>query len=302
MKFNVSLPLVLLPIASIASAHSTHSVPVFLTHFYVALDQPTYDAMLKSPEIAALAAVEEKHVTAGDESWTGFYVTGRQTYMEFFAAGALQKGMRVGDCGLALTVEESGGVAEIADRLRTRFGDKVEVDTTPAKTDTGMVPWFQSADLKTDGPQVLSTWFMEIDPGFLAAIHPGAAIEHPLSRQQYMSWKFLPDHPLDNVVALTLRLKKIDRSQLAAELGLAGWKVSVTRSGFLATGPDIKVTVAPAAGREGIQLIEMRLRKSVPKQEVVLGTAKLHLEGTAGQLIFWPIGQSLHGKVAVRTM
>jgi hypothetical protein len=139
--------------------------------------------------------------------------------------------------------------------LRSRFGDKVEVDSTPAKTDTGMVPWFQSTDIKVDGPQVLSTWFMEIDRAFLAAIHPGAAIEHPLSREQYMSWKFLPDHPLDDVVALTLRLNKVDRSQLAEELGLAGWKVSMTKSGYLANGLDIKVTVAPAAGREGIQYL-----------------------------------------------
>ncbi len=289
MKFKLSLLLVLLPMTS---AHAAHGVPVFLTHFYVALDQPTYDALLKSPEIAALAAVEEKHVIAGSESWSGLYVTGRRTYMEFFAAGSLQDGMRVGDCGLALTVEESGGVAKIADRLRTRFGEKVEVDTTPAKTDIGMVPWFKSTDLKVDGPQVLSTWFMEIDPAFLAAIHPGAVIVHPLSREQYMSWKFLPDHPLDDVVALTLRLKKFDMSQLASELGLAGWKVSTTKSGFTAAGPEVKVTVAPAAGREGIQLIEMRLRRSVPKQEIVLGTAKLQLEGTAGQLIFWLDGQS----------
>jgi hypothetical protein len=289
VKFKLWLLLILLPMTS---ANAAHAVPVFLTHFYVALDQPTYDAILNSPDIAAFAAVEEKHVTTGSESWSGFYVTGRQTYMEFFAAGSLQEGMRVGDCGLALTVEEPGGVAKIADRLRTRFGGKVEVDNTPAKTDTGVVPWFQSTDLKADGPQVLSTWFMEIDPAFLAAIHPGAAIERPLSREQYMSWKFLPDRPLDDVVALTLRLKKIDRSQLAEELGLAGWKVSMTKSGFFANGPDIKVTVAAAAEREGIQMIEMRLRKSVPKQEIVLGTAKLLLEGTAGQLIFWPVGQS----------
>jgi hypothetical protein len=133
---------------------------------------------------------------------------------------------------------------------------------------------------------------MEIDPGFLAAIHPGAAIVHPLSRQQYMSWKFLPDHPLDDVVALTLSLNTADRSQLATELELAGWKISTAKSGFVATGPDIKVSVGPAAGREGIQQIEMRLRKSVPKQEILLGTAKLHLEGTAGQLIFWTASEN----------
>jgi hypothetical protein len=288
MKLKALLLLLLLPIAS---AHPTHSVSVFFTHFYVALDQPTYDAMRKSPEIAALAAVEVRHVIAGSESWTGFYVSGRQTYMEFYGPATLDKDMRVGDCGLGLTVEEAGGVAEIADRLRTRFGDKVEVDTTPAKTDSGTVPWFQSADLKTDGPRILSTWFMEIDPGYLAAIHPGAAIEHPLSRQQYLSWKFLPDHPLDDVVGLTLRLNAADRSQLATELELAGWKVSTAKSGFVATGPDIQVTVEPARGREGIQKVEMRLRKSVSKQEILLGNAKLRLEGTAGQLIFWTVSE-----------
>jgi hypothetical protein len=66
----------------------------------------------------------------------------------------------------------------------------------------------------------------------------------------------------------------------------------MAKSGFLATGPDINVTVAPATGHEGIQLIEMRLRKSVPKQDILLGTAKLHLENTAGQLIFWTVGES----------
>jgi hypothetical protein len=40
-----------------------------LTHFFVALDQPSYDALRKSPEIAALGSIEERHTVAGDRSY-----------------------------------------------------------------------------------------------------------------------------------------------------------------------------------------------------------------------------------------
>jgi hypothetical protein len=284
MKPVLSL-LLFLPFAGAFSAERAPTV--FLTHFYVALDQATYNALRNSPNIAALASVEEKHTVAGSRNWTGFYVTGRQTYMEFFGADALPEGMRPGDCGLALTVEESGGVAAVATRLRTTFGDRVELDSTPSATDHGTIPWFTATDIKSDGPEVLSTWFMEIDPEFLATIHPGSRVDHPLGREQYMSWKFLPDRPLDNVVGLTAALYPSDMSQLATELELAGWAVHRGSGQFVALGPDVKISVVPAGARAGIQQIELRLRHSVGKQKVALGNAELILSGTSGHLIFW---------------
>jgi hypothetical protein len=74
--------------ASMACA-AERAPTVFLTHFFIALDQATYEALRSSPEIAALAAVEERHTVAGTRTWTGFYVWGRQTYMEFFGANGL---------------------------------------------------------------------------------------------------------------------------------------------------------------------------------------------------------------------
>ncbi len=285
MKPVLSILLLIIPCTL---AHSSDRVPpVFLTHFYVALDPTSYDALRSSPQVAALAAGKENNVVAGNRKWTGFYVYGRHTYMEFFGAQALPTDMRPGDTGLGLTVEEAGGVTAIAARLRTIYGDRVEVDTTPSTSPTGDIPWFTSTDIKSAGPEAMSTWFMEIDPGFLAAKHPGDPIEHPLSREQYMKWRFLPDHPLDDVVGLTAALDPADTTQLATELELVGWSVRRLAKGFVAVGPDVKLTVVPAGSRAGIQQVELRLRQSVHRQKIELGSAKLLLEGTTGSFIFW---------------
>jgi hypothetical protein len=56
---------------------------------------------------------------------------------------------------------------------------------------------------------------------------------------------------------------------------------------LFAVGPDVKIRVVPAAAREGIKQVELRLRRSVPKQRIQLGNAELSLTGNTGQLVLW---------------
>jgi hypothetical protein len=278
---------ILLSLVSAVSSYSADRVPtVFLTHFFVTLDQPTYDLLRNSTQLAALAGSTGSHVVAGSRAWTGFYLFGRETYIEFFGVSASPSGHNVGDSGLGLTVEEPGGVAAIAGRLRIAFGERVNVEATPRSLPNGVVPWFTEAEITSRGEEAMHTWFMEIDPGYLAAKHPGSRVEHPLSRQQYLSWDYRPNRPLDNVVGLTAALNPPEMSQLAKELELVGWAVSRGDGGFVAVGPDVKLTVLPAGKREGIQEAELRLQHSVPKQEITLGTAKLFLDGETGRFVF----------------
>lgn len=285
MKLIYPMLLSLFPVSTLFAADALP--PVVMGHFYVALDQASFDALRKSPEVAALAHVVERHTVAGKDEWTGFYVQGRQTYMEFFGAQNLPEGMRIGDTGLGLTVEQAGGVSAIAARLRTVFGNKIEIRTTPRTTPTGTIPWFTSTQIKSDAPESMETWFMENDPEYLATVHPGAKIENPFSREQSLSWYFLPDHQLDNVTAITAALKPAEVAQLATELKLIGWPVRMQGEGFIATGPDLKVTVLLAGARTGIQQVNLQLRRSVPKQTLVLGNIQLHLDGNTGHLVFW---------------
>jgi Family of unknown function (DUF5829) len=285
MKRLVSTCFLLLLCASSISADGTPAI--FLNHFYVAVDQPTYDALRKSPEIAALAGIEERHTVAGSRKWSGFYVYGRQTYMEFFAADTLPDGTPKEDCGLGLSVEKAGGVDAIATRLRTIFGDKVEIDKQVRTISTGDIPWYVAAAVDTDGPEAIVAWVMEVDPSYLAAMHPGSLVRQPLSREQYLSWNFRPDRLLDAVVGIRAALNSVEMTQLANELELIGWSVHREGGGFRAKGPDAKLEVSRAGSRAGIQQVDLRLRRSVPKRTIELGSAKLLLDGKTGQLIFW---------------
>jgi hypothetical protein len=263
--------------------------PVLLSHFYVAVDQATYEALRKSPEIAALAGIEERHTVAGSRNWSGFYVYGRQTYMEFFAADMLPDGTRQEDCGLGLFVEKAGGVDAVATRLRTVFGDKVKIDKQVRTISSGDIPWYSAAAIDTGGPEALGTWVMEVDPAYLASMHPGSLVRHPLSREQFLSWNFLPDHLLDAVVGIKAALDPVEMTQLANELELIGWSVHRAGGGFRAKGPDAELEVFPAlaGSRVGIQQADLRLRHSVARRTIELGSANLLLGGKTAQLIFW---------------
>ena len=285
MKLIFAILSLLLPTAKIIAADALP--PVFMGHFYVALDDASFDALRKSPEVAALAHVVERHTVAGRDEWTGFYVQGRQTYMEFFGVQNLPEGMRLGDTGLGLTVEQAGSVSAVAARLRTAFGERIEITATPRTTLTGTIPWFTSTQIKSDAPESMETWFMENDPGYLAAMHPGATIENPFSREQSLSWSFLPDHELDNITGITAALKPAEIAQLATELRVIGWPVRVQNKGFVAAGPDLKLVVLPAGARAGIQQVDLHLRRSVAKQTIALGNIQLLLDGDTGHLVFW---------------
>jgi hypothetical protein len=261
--------------------------PVFLSHFYVTLDQATYDALKASPQLRALASIEERRTVAGKESWSGLYLHGRQTYLEFFGDAALPQDARVGDCGIGLTVEVPGGATAVAEHLRTKLGDQIELDKQVWTTSAGDIPWYLTVHVKTDGPQVLETWVMEVDGGFLSAMHPASPVAHPLTREQYNSWDFRSDQVLDDVVGLTLALGSDKTSELSTELGLMGWSIRRNRGAVIATGPDVTIRIVPARAMSGIQQAEIRLRRPVRAQTVRLGNSELHLAGKSGQLIFW---------------
>src|ERR1700722_1617165 len=206
---------------------------------------------------------------------------------KIFAADALPPVFMGHFYGLGLTVEQAGGVSAVAARLRTAFGERIEITATPRTTPTGTIPWFTSTQIKSDAPESMETWFMENDPGYLAAMHPGATIENPFSREQSLSWSFLPDHELDNITGITAPLKPAEIAQLATELRVIGWPVRVQNKGFVAAGPDLKLVVLPAGARAGIQQVDLHLRRSVAKQTIALGNIQLLLDGDTGHLVFW---------------
>jgi Family of unknown function (DUF5829) len=262
--------------------------PVFLSQVCVVVDQASYDALRHSDEIRALASAAEETVGASRGKWTAFYIMGRQTVIQILSAGANHGGprRRLGQSGIGLGYIGAENLAPTEKRLRLVFGGRVKSGGVARKTPYGDVSWFPELDVDGKDSDVLSTWFMEITPGYLLARYPGAHVEDLLSRQQYIATSFRPDRLLDDVVGVTLALDQSEASVLIGELGVAGWTLRKTAGETVMTGPDAAITIVPADLRFGLREVELRLRRPAPQKETALGSAGLLLKGETGRLSF----------------
>src|SRR6516165_8816112 len=73
---------------SMKASQPDASPQVFLNHFYVVLDSPTYRAVEEDAFLRKHFAVNEKRTTTNAEmTYTGLYFYGINTYFEFFDIG-----------------------------------------------------------------------------------------------------------------------------------------------------------------------------------------------------------------------
>lgn len=77
---------------------------VQLNHLYLVVDEGTYQAIKEAGFIHSLAyTYEQKNKADGEEGWEGFYIRGKNTYIEFFYPQ--DRYPRVGISGIGLGVD-----------------------------------------------------------------------------------------------------------------------------------------------------------------------------------------------------
>ena len=154
-----------------ASLHAQErSVPVLLNHFFVVLDEASYEAVEQSPFLRQQFAANEFRATVrGDRRYQGLYFYGTHTYFEFFNEATRGPDSR-GFSMLALGVDGAGDLAALHQRTPEVFKADIRQITRGFKYQ--QIPWFESAGLNIGrGPHRMSFggWVMEYDPRFLAA-------------------------------------------------------------------------------------------------------------------------------------
>jgi hypothetical protein len=244
------------------------------------VDRASYEGLCRSDEMQSLASVAEKTVDPSRGGWKAFYVMGRQTVIQILAAGSNPGGRewRVGQSGIGLGYSGAENLAPIERRLRLVFGEKVKSQ--------GGTATFPGLDIDSDESGFLSTWFMEIIPGYFVARYPLAQLQNRVSHQQYFASSFRPDRLLDDVVGVTLALDLPEGAALIEELKVAGWLMKKDEGKTVMTGPDSAITIVPAKSRFGLREVQLRLRQPAPPKEVPLGSVELSLKGDSGRMSF----------------
>ena len=257
--------------------------PVFLSQVCIVVDPATYQALVQSAEIRALASARERTADSDHGGWTAFYICGRQTTIEVRAAGskgeadALWPGrseivLDYGDPGRALGLRQ-GLESAFGPRFSPAVGEGIPSAGIGAAPEMGVVE---------AAPAALSTSFVEQTPGFIQA-RPigGRAGRHSTF---FFRSEFLPSLLLDDVVGLTAGVAGTEARTQAAEFTVAGWRVREAGPQTVASGPDATVTLLSGDTFAGIAKIDLRLRRPVDRRETILGRAVLELEGEKGSL------------------
>jgi hypothetical protein len=231
--------------------------PVHFNHVFAVLDAETAASLDALP--AELAVLERRTTSADHDSWTGFYLYGRETYLELFAPGG-SSGSAPGDLGLCVSVERAGGLDRIARRLDSP-ADRFETDVRVKKSDGRSTPWFRYGGPHSwpeKGPIVM--WVSEFLPPF------------KIDRRGYLAEKFHAERALLDVRAVVLALPPANRDWLAASLTRLGWRVRRDGNDVIADDGQVTLTVQPDEAKRGLVEMVFALSRAVERKVVAVGT------------------------------
>lgn len=249
----------------------------FLNHCFAVLDQDTADAIERSSYLQRFGVLSVRTTHAnGGESWTGRYLTGRKTYLEFF--GPKDGGGSAGATGIGLSPDRIGGLAVVIRRLAQEGKSQVDTEQRTRQVGNEQVPWFDAAAPHEDA-DTLSVWAMELLPSFMNdprnGKEPAKGPDDVISRD-----RSLPDDYLQRMmrdvslveIATTAHDIALARPMLVA----SGFAVSETPGRLIASDADtLIILVATTREGAGITRVEFALNASVDRHVEQIGRSTL---------------------------
>lgn len=253
------LPLTLLALA--VAPLRAQAPQVFLNHVVVVVDSASYAAIGESVFLKdTLGFLDRRSTSSSGRSWTGTYLVGRSTYVEFFAPGgpAGAEGFSM----IGYGVEEPGAIRVVRSRLAASTGHPVDSLLFNKEDPGGPVPWFHAVAVEgAMTASVIPTWVMEYDPRFFA--RPGAegAGRSGIGRDRALADWYAPQKPLVNVVGIELAVDSTDRARIVAEASAFGYQAR----GDELRGPDLTIRFVSAKGaRKGVVAVDLLLGRPSP--------------------------------------
>lgn len=222
---------------------------VFLNHVIVHLDSITYAAVGNSDFLtSAFGSCDVKTVTAdsGQSSWSGTYVTGQNTYIEFFNVGQRDN---IGFSAIGFGVETQGGIARLSEHC-TRSGITNFISFVRRREINGVdLPWFEGLGIVTEDTTVrftTGTWVMEYRREYMAAKFPNLTPDSiEVTRRLYNSESYRNDLLLQDIIEIELAVNEPDYSKLLNDLGLYGYKIEQDEETARAIGLEMNVILRP---------------------------------------------------------
>lgn len=242
---------------------------VQLNHIYLVVDRETYESIKSSDLIASLAFTYEQKNSADNEGWwEGFYLRGKNTYIEFFYPQ--ERYPKLYTFGIGMGVDRQGALDEVSERLK-----KDHPATQKGHFSRNGNPWFEYVAVNDSYFfERNSYWIMEYASAYFSEN------SKDVSRAHYNEGKYDPEKPFLNVEGLSIALPSEPREVLSSYLissGLSG------HENVYSTSEHVKIELSEESERhQGIYQIHFSLNRWFPEGSYQIGNSLLILQGKKG--------------------
>lgn len=266
-RFLLLFLICLLPVFAYGQQQSpTPFPPVYFNHLFILLDEQTYDDINQSEFVRDHFASFELRTThtADGGSWSGAYVYGEQTCIEFFSIEK-DSGVRPGTSGIGLGVDKAGDIEAVFTRLSERIEGKVQKGLITRKIEGKEIPWFYSVGIDyQDSISNFAPWIMEYHQDYLKTVHSDLSPEEDgITRKQYLMRRIQPDRYLGDIYEVTIALDETDADRFEKQLAAFDYKVEEQGARKACVGPGIKFTIIPqTVSAYGVTEIKMSLLRN----------------------------------------
>jgi hypothetical protein len=244
-------------------------IPVELNHIYFVVDRETYAAIRESEVVRSLAyCYEQKNSADNRVGWEGFYIRGKNTYIELFYPQ--ERYPETGISGIGMGVDEQGGLEIIAYEVRD----------------------FQKGSFKRNG----KGWFnyLAVNDSYFAGKNSFWIMEYSrdyfsedtddVSRAQYNAERFDPAKPFVDILEFSIALNKDGAQILSSYLEKCG--LARNNQSYM-TPEQIKIHIVEQNElHKGIYQVRFSLDRDFEKVSYEIGNSTLVLNGEEGVWTF----------------
>jgi hypothetical protein len=223
--------------------------PVYFNHATLFVSPATYAALSQSTFLQNEFSGFNEHTTqrdGGKWSYTGIYLYGQHTYLEFMKAGPTlgpggPRDVPAGVASFGMWIDDRNQLPVIRDRLAAQTHAAAAIDTNKAFRNGKEITWFDSASLRLPFDQSIltGTWVMSVYPDFLKQTRPDLKPEEDgPTREKTIGRRYLPGRLLQDVTGLTLTVSKAERNGLLQQFRAYGYAIRSERKRQIAIGPQ----------------------------------------------------------------
>ena len=225
--------------------------PVYFNHTTIYVSPEIYAALAQSPFLQnEFSRFNEQTIQrdGGTWSYTGIYLSGQHTYLEFMKAGPQVRPsgtttVTPGSLEFGMWIDDRNQLPIIRDSLAAEAHKPLSIVTTKAFRNGQDIRWFDTtaARLPDDRSLPIRTWVMSVYPDFLRKSDPDLKPEDDgTTREKLVGRRYVPERLLHDITAFTITVNDAERDQLMMEFRAYGYAIHADGEKVIADGPEIQ--------------------------------------------------------------